>query len=360
MHIAIVLGTRPEIIKCAPLVRACAARGLRCSIIHSNQHYSANMDAVFFDELDLPQPVANLHIGSGSHGEMSGRMMIALEKEMQELQPDVLLVQGDTNTVMVGALIASKMGIPIGHVEACLRSYDRTMPEEINRIVTDHISTWLFCPTELQRTIGQKEGFDEAKLFVTGNTIVDAVLQSLPVAERKSQVLENNALVSGEFILATCHRPATTDDRLQLTSVMEYLQGLAKEYNMPVFFPIHPRTRKMVETFGLHIDPSIILAEPVGFLEMLRLQKHAFLVATDSGGLQEESCILQTKCAVMRDNTERPEALDVGGCSLVGTGDSDQMLAKTRELLAREVTWYCPFGDGTAADQMIDIIQKTL
>lgn len=314
------------------------------------------MDAVFFEELDLPQPVANLGIGSGSHGEMSGRMMIALEKVLEDLRPDVVLVQGDTNTVMVGALVASKMGIRIGHVEACLRSYDRSMPEEINRIVADHVSTWLFCPTELQRAIGSKEGFAEDQLFVTGNTIVDAVYQMLPVAEKKSTVLQNNSLEAGRYILATCHRQATTDDKAMLGSVMFYLESLATKYGLPIFFPIHPRTRKMLQEFAIEIHPSISLVEPVGFLDMLSLQKNAYLVATDSGGLQEECCILQTKCALMHETTERPEVLEVGGCAIVGVGDVAHMLDVTEKLLAREVAWYCPFGDGTAAQRMIEII----
>lgn len=356
MHIAIVLGTRPEIIKCAPLVRACEAAGHRCSIIHSNQHYSQNMDAVFFEELELPQPVANLGIGSGTHGDMSGRMMIALEKVLMDLCPDVVLVQGDTNTVLVGALVAAKMNIPVGHVEACLRSYDNTMPEEINRIVADHISTWLFCPTPLQQSIGRKEGFAQEKLFVTGNTIVDAVYQALPVAEKKSRVLQENNLTPGHYILATCHRQATTDDKMLLQSVVTYLTRLANEFSMPVLFPVHPRTRKMLTEFAIDLPASITLTEPTGFLDMLLLQKHAFLVATDSGGLQEECCILETKCALMHDSTERPEVLDVGGCAIVGVGDVDHMLAQTRTLLGRDVAWYCPFGDGTAAAQMITII----
>jgi len=314
------------------------------------------MDKVFFEELELPQPTVNLGIGSGTHGDMTGRMMIALEKELLALAPDVVLVQGDTNTVMAGALVATKLSIPVGHVEACLRSYDRTMPEEINRIVTDHISTWLYCPTEAQQAIGRAEGIAEEKLLVTGNTVVDAVYQTLPIAERSSDFLEREALEPKKYILATCHRPATTDTKELLSNVVEYLSVLAQEYAVPVVFPIHPRTKKMLEQFQIAVPEHLRLREPIGYLDMLLAQKNALFVATDSGGLQEESCILQTKCVVLRENTERPEAVDVGGCVLVGVEDLAGMLAQTRVLLEKEVAWYCPFGDGNASEYILDSI----
>lgn len=356
MKIGIILGTRPEIIKMAPVIRACQEKNVPFIIIHTNQHYSENMDKVFFDELELPQPDFNLNIGSGSHGEMTGRMMIEMEKVFASEKLDVVLVEGDTNTVMAGALVASKMDIKVGHVEAGLRSYDRTMPEEINRIVTDHISDYLFSPTDKQADILKKENIAEEKVFTVGNTIVDAVFQGLEIAERKSDVLSRLSLEENQYILMTSHRPATVDNEYNLKTVMSAIATIADENDKKVVFPAHPRTQKMMEQFGVKLSDKVQLIDPVGYLDMLVLQKHSYLIVTDSGGIQEEACILQKKAIVIRENTERPEAVEVGGCVLAGNSDEGFIVSYTGQLLGKKVDWYNPFGNGKTGISIIDII----
>ena len=356
MKVAIVLGTRPEIIKMAPVIRACIAKNVAFDIIHTNQHYSDNMDKIFFEELELPQPAYNLNIGSGKHGEMTGRMMIALEEVFEKEGYDVVLVQGDTNTVMAGALVASKMNIKVGHVEAGLRSYDRTMPEELNRIATDHISDYLFPPTEKQAGILRDEHIEEDKIFTVGNTVVDAVYEGVAIAERKSDILQRLGLNDESFILMTSHRPATVDNETNLRAVMSGVEGIAESFAKKVIFPAHPRTKKMIDEFGINLGENIEIIEPVGYLDMLMLQKKSFLIVTDSGGIQEESCILQKKAVVIRENTERPEAVDVGGCILAGNSDSEFIVQCANDLIGRSIDWYNPFGDGTTGSRIIDIV----
>jgi len=358
MKVGIILGTRPEIIKMAPVIRACKEKNIEMTLIHTNQHYSDNMDKIFFEELELPQPNHNLNIGSGKHGEMTGRMMIALEEVFEKEMPDVVLVQGDTNTVMAGALVASKMDIKVGHVEAGLRSYDRTMPEELNRIVTDHISDYLFTPTDKQSEILKSEGIEEGKIFTVGNTVVDAVFQGIEIAERKSNVHEQLNITKDGYILMTSHRPATVDNETNLRAVLSAVEKIAKEFDKKVIFPAHPRTQKMIENFGISLDDSIEIIDPVGYLDMLSLQKHSFLIVTDSGGIQEESCILQKKAVVIRENTERPEAVDVGGCVLAGNSSVEFIVKSAKDVIAKKVEWYNPFGDGTTGLRIVDIVTR--
>jgi len=357
MKIGIILGTRPEIIKLSSIVRYCQKNKLKFFIIHTNQHYSENMDAIFFKELDLPKPKYNLAIGSGTHGGMTGRMMIKMEEVLIKEKPDIVFVQGDTNTVMAGALVASKLEIKVGHIEAGLRSYDRTMPEEINRIVTDHISDYLFCPTQKQANILICEGIEKKKIFVTGNTVVDAVFECSEIAKKKSKILSNYEIEEGEYILMTSHRPATVDVKKNLQSVLKGIESIVNEYGKKVVFPIHPRTKKMIEKFKIKLSEKFILIEPVGYLDMLKLQENAFLIITDSGGLQEESCILKKKCVVIRENTERPEAVEVGGCVLAGNDDSERIYSEAKKLLKKKVSWKNPFGDGKTAQKIMKIIE---
>lgn len=351
--IGIIIGTRPEIIKMSSIIRYCKNNKLNYFIIHTNQHYSENMDAIFFRELDLPKPEYNLEIGSGAHGEMTGRIMIKMEEVLLKEKPAVIFVQGDTNTVMAGALVASKLGIKVGHVEAGLRSYDRTMPEEINRIVTDHISDYLFCPTKKQADILLGEGIEKRKIFITGNTVVDAVFECSEIADKKSKILNNLEIKSEEFILMTSHRPATVDNRENLKAVLVSVDEIAIKYGKRIVFPIHPRTMKMIEKFKIKLSKNFLLIDPIGYLDMLKLQMESFLIVTDSGGLQEEACILRKKCVVIRDNTERPEAIDVGGCILVGNSDLKKIISKSEILLKKKVNWSNPFGDGKSAKRII-------
>lgn len=356
--IGIILGTRPEVIKFSSIIRYCKKNKLKYFIIHTNQHYSENMDAIFFKELDLPKPKFNLGIGSGNHGDMTGRMMIKLEEVLLKERPYAILVQGDTNTVMAGALVASKLGIKVGHVEAGLRSYDRTMPEEINRVVTDHVSDFLFCPTKKQADIAKKEGVSSRNIFITGNTVVDAVYECSGIADKKSKILDKYNLDENSFILMTSHRPATVDNKNNLKTVLKSVGEIANKYQKKIIFPIHPRTKKMIEKFKIKLSDMFLLIEPTGYLDMLKLQKESFLIITDSGGLQEESCILKKKCLVIRDNTERPEAVDVGGCILVGNSDWDRITSNADILVEKKVNWKNPFGDGRTGKKIISIILK--
>lgn len=352
MTIAIILGTRPEIIKMAPIIRECERRGLDYFVLHTGQHYSYQMDRVFFEELELSRPEYNLDVGSGSHAEQTGRIMDGVEKVLMEKKPEEVLVQGDTNTVMAGALTASKLHIKVGHVEAGLRSYDRSMPEEINRVVADHISDHLFAPTKNSRENLRKEGVEEEKIHITGNTIVDSVYQNLEIAKRKVDVLGELGLEPKEYFLVTAHRQENVDNKQRLAEIIKGLELVQREFSLPVIFPVHPRTKKMIAQFGLDLD-SIRAIEPLGFLEFLQLEANARLALTDSGGVQEEACILGVPCVTLRENTERPETLDVGGNILAGA-DANAMLKATRLMLSQGNGWMNPFGDGRAGSLILD------
>jgi len=318
MKIGIVVGTRPEIIKMSPVIRECAELKLDYFILHTGQHYSYIMDHVFFKQLELPSPKYNLDVGSGSHAEQTGKILTGIEKILLKEKPDVVLIQGDTNTVLAGALAAAKLHIKVGHVEAGLRSYDRNMPEEINRVLADHCSDFLFAPTEKSRQVLLKEGISDEKIFVTGNTIVDAVFQSIKLAERKVDVLDELELKNQGYFLLTAHRQENVDDKDRFEGILKGLKQLVEEYDIPVIYPIHPRSRKQLERFDLEID-GVKLMDPLDFLGFLQLEKNAKVVLTDSGGVQEETCILGTPCVTLRDNTERPETIDVGSNILAGT-----------------------------------------
>jgi UDP-N-acetylglucosamine 2-epimerase (non-hydrolysing) len=316
--ISVVLGTRPEIIKMAPVIRACQRAGAEYSVLHTGQHYSYEMDRIFFKELELPKPQYNLDVGSGSHAEKTARIMTGIEKIYQEDPPDITLVQGDTNTVLAGALAGSKLPIPVGHVEAGLRSYDRRMPEEINRIVADHIADYLFAPTDLSRQYLLREGIDEQKIHVTGNTVVDAVFQNRAIAKKNSILLCEMGLAPKGYFLVTVHRAENVDVKARLGGIITGLSTISKTFGIPVIFPMHPRTQKMMKEFGID-SCGITSIRPVGYLEFLELEANAQLVLTDSGGVQEEACILNVPCVTLRENTGRPETMSVGANVLVGT-----------------------------------------
>jgi len=358
MSIAIVLGTRPEIIKMAPVIRECEQRRLEYFVLHTGQHYSYSMDKVFFEQLELPQPNYNLDVGSASHAEQTGKIMDGVEKILMHEKPEVVLVQGDTNTVMAGALAASKLHIKVGHVEAGLRSYDRTMPEEINRVVADHVSDYLFAPTEISKQNLLREGILEDRIFVTGNTIVDSVYQNLEIAMRKVNVLAELGLKPKEYFLVTSHRQENVDNRERLGEIIRGLDLIQSKFGLPVVFPVHPRTQKMVESFGFEFN-GIKAIEPLGYLEFLQLEANARLALTDSGGVQEEACILGVPCVTLRENTERPETLDVRANVLAGAR-SEEMMKAVMRMLEAEAEWKNPFGDGCTGDRIVQIIERPL
>jgi UDP-N-acetylglucosamine 2-epimerase (non-hydrolysing) len=358
MYISIILGTRPEIIKMSPIIRDCQRRNLGVFILHTGQHYSYNMDKIFFDQLELPVPKYNLGVGSSSHSEQIGKMLIGIEKILQKEKPDIILVQGDTNTVLAGAIAASKLGIKIGHVEAGLRSYDPTMPEEINRILTDHCSNLLFAPTKKSLDTLLKEGISHDKIFITGNTIVDAVQQNSIIADKRKNVLTNLKLKAKKYFLVTAHRQENVDSKTRFEQIITGLNRISDEYNLPIIYPIHPRSRKMMNEFNIDIG-NITLIEPLDFLDFLQLETNAKLVLTDSGGVQEEACILNTPCITLRDNTERPETIDVGSNLLAGA-NPDKIFNCTKAMLSDNKKWDNPFGDGRSGEHILDILEKKL
>jgi len=355
VKIAVVLGTRPEIIKMAPVIRELESRNAAFLVIHTGQHYSYNLDSVFFEQLNLPPTKYNLEIGSGSHAEQTAGILTAIEKILQEEKPDIVLVEGDTNSVLASALAAVKLHIKVGHVEAGLRSYDRHMPEEINRILTDHCSDYLFAPTEKARAILLGEGVPEPKIFVTGNTIVDAVYQNLEIAREKSDSLSTLRLKPREYFLVTLHRQENVDNQARFTSILEGLNKVALEFQQPVIYPIHPRSRKQMNSFNLE-PKNLSLIEPMDYLGFLQLESNARLVFTDSGGIQEEACILRIPCVTLRDNTERPETIEIGSNILSGASP-DKILEYTKHMLKRESDWVNPFGDGKAGKRIVDILE---
>lgn len=360
MRIAIIIGTRPEIIKMSPVIRGCEELGLDYFVLHTGQHYSYNLDKVFFEELELPGARYNLDVGSNSHGKQTGKMLIGIEKVLQEELPSLTLVEGDTNTVLAGALAAAKQHIKLGHLEAGLRSCDRNMPEEINRIVADHVSDYLFTPTEKAKGNLLREGIEEDKIFVTGNTIVDAIYQNLEIARRKVGILNLNLnklnLSPAEYFLVTAHRQENVDVNDRLKGILEGLGLVYHEFNLPIIYPIHPRTKKRIKEFGLEVPGGVELIEPVGFLEFLQLEASAKLILTDSGGVQEEACILKVPCVTLRDNTERQETLAVGSNMLAGI-KPEKILNCSLEMIGKR-KWENPFGDGKAGNRIVEIITR--
>jgi UDP-N-acetylglucosamine 2-epimerase (non-hydrolysing) len=358
MKISVVLGTRPEIIKCAPIIRESERLSLDLFVLHTGQHYFYNMDRVFFEQLELPEARYNLDVGSGTHGKQTGEMLIGIEKVLQDESPDVVLVEGDTDTVLAGALAAAKLHIKVGHVEAGLRSYDRKMPEEMNRILADHCSDYLFAPTEKSREILLGEGISERGISVVGNTIVDAVNQSLKLSESRRSVLDVLNLRAHEYVVATAHRQENVDEKDRFAGIIQGLRLVQREFDVPLIYPIHPRAKKQVETFGL-TTRGLTLIDPLDYLAFLQLESKAQLVLTDSGGLQEETCILKVPCVTLRDNTERPETLAVGANTLAGTKPNRILeAAKASRAAARD--WVNPFGDGHAAEKIIAILKTEL
>ena len=355
--ILIVIGTRPEIIKMSPVIRECSDKGLEFSVLHTGQHYSYAMDRIFFEQLNLALPKYNLDVGSGTHGAQTAAILAGVEKILLKHPPGIVLVQGDTNTVCAGALAAAKLHIVVGHVEAGLRSYDRSMPEEINRIVADHISDQLFAPTEVSRQNLLHEGIYAEKITVTGNTVVDAVLQNIKIGQEKAHPLEYLDLEPGGYFLVTAHRAENVDDPIRLAEILAGLKNISDHYRLPVIFPMHPRTQKMVREFSLSTE-GIRVIDPVGYLEFLILESKAALLLTDSGGVQEEGCILSVPCVTLRNNTERPETIDAGSNILAGT-NPDQILAAAERMINIPRTWNNPFGTGDAAPRIIDVCKKT-
>lgn len=354
MKVAIIIGTRPEIIKMSPIIKGCHEYGVNHFVLHTGQHYSYEMGKIFFDELKLPIAKYNLNIGSGSHAEETGRMLVGIEKVLLEENPSIVLVLGDTNTVLAGALGAAKLGIRVGHIEAGERNYDRNMPEEINRIVTDHISDYLFASTEKAGEILMKEGIASEKIIVTGSTIVEVITESLKIA-KGSTALAETGLDTKAYFLATFHRQENVDDSQRLSGILAGLGAVYKEFNMPIVCPVHPRTKDRLKKFGLSIPEGVKTVAPLGYMGFLSLEHHAALILTDSGGVQMEACILQVPCVTLRETTEWSETIEVGANTLSGCG-ADDIIKGARLMLGKRNKWGNPFGDGTAGRKTVEFI----
>jgi len=334
---------------------------IQARIVHTGQHYDHNMSEIFFQQLGLPEPDVSLNVGSGTQAHQTARIMMAYEDLIREDPPDLVLVVGDVNSTMACALVAVKLHVPVGHVEAGLRSFDRTMPEEINRMVTDRVSDYLFttCQDGVVNLI--REGVDEIRIIEVGNPMIDTLVRLLPEAEQ-SPILEILELASREFMLVTLHRPANVDDPEHLEQLLRMLGRVSEE--VPVIFPVHPRTRKTMEeqtAFKPADFPRLKLTEPMPYLDFLKLEKEAQLVLTDSGGIQEETSVLGVPCLTVRENTERPVTIVKGTNRLVGT-DPGGIEQAVRDILAGDVpeATLIPQWDGHAGERIAKWIYENL
>ena len=353
--IVTIVGARPQFIKAATVSRAFKKHGKASEVIvHTGQHYDANMSDVFFSSMGIPTPDYNLEIGGGSHGAMTGQQLEGIEKVLLEQKPDHVLVYGDTNSTLAGALAAAKLDIPVAHVESGLRSYNRKMPEEINRVLTDHVSTTLFVPSNRAIANLKEEGISGNHVINVGDVMYDAALQYAKTADQETDIIQRLGLEAGHFRLCTCHRQENVDDPERLAAMFEAFRTLADE--MPLVLPIHPRTRKLVEATGRYkeMTQGITIIEPVGFFEIIVLMRDAQLVLTDSGGLQKEAYFHGTPVVVLRDETEWMELVELNWATLVTPQSSEAVLAacKKVQLLEGDVTSK-PYGDGTAAEKIV-------
>jgi len=352
----LVLGTRPQIVKSAPLIQALRrSKKNTIVLVHTGQHYDYIMTKQFFEELEMPEPDLNLGVGSGSHGRQTGLIVMRLEKEMVKDPPDLVIVPGDTNSALGGALAASKLGLPIAHLEAGARSFDMMMPEEVNRRLADHCSAILLAPTKncLRNLKNERV---PGKIFLSGDTMLDSLVQHRKKA-LSDDILDNLGLCEGDYVLLTLHRPANVDDSARLHDIMNSLGNLGQK----IVFPVHPRTRVRLRRAGLlrsaSVRESVKLAEPVGYHEMIKLTENASIVLTDSGGVQKEAFWLGTPCVVLRENTEWPETLRHGSNYLIGTNGA-AMKRAVRTLLSKrreaplEPARIVPFGEGKASKRI--------
>ncbi|GAB4453049.1 MAG: UDP-N-acetylglucosamine 2-epimerase (non-hydrolyzing) [Bacteroidia bacterium] len=377
--IVTLIGARPQIIKAAALSRIIQqyyAHQLQEIIVHTGQHYDENMSNVFFDELNIPKPHINFNVGSGIHGKQTALMIEKTEEVLLKLQPDALVIYGDTNSTLAGAIAASKLLVPVFHIEAGLRSYNKTMPEEINRIMADHVSTLLFCPTQQAIKNLEKEGFklhthhcsiNEPKIILSGDVMYDNSLYFSEIAERKSSILKKLNL-SQHYILCTIHRNNNTDIAERLNNIFSALLKISNE--IPIVIPLHPRTKKMLPTqlnsniyHQLQQNKNIIITEPVSFLDMIMLEKNCSMIITDSGGVQKEAYFFKKPCIVLRPETEWVELLDTG-TTLLADADAEKIVNAFQTLKNTTIDKFLPFyGDGNAAkkiaDEMISYFHQT-
>ncbi len=362
LKICNVVGARPNFMKIAPLIEEMRKHSaLAASLVHTGQHYDEKMSKLFFQDLGLPKPDVYLGVGSGGHGEQTGKVMIEFEKILNANKPDIVLVVGDVNSTIACGLVAVKMGVQLAHVEAGLRSFDRSMPEEINRILTDQISDYLFLTERAARENLLREGISADKIHFVGNVMIDSLLKHREHAER-SAILNDLKLEAGRYGLITLHRPSNVDVRDNLENILQALFDLQRD--LPLVFPVHPRTRKQMKLFGLEervaTATNLILTDPLGYLDFLKLMAHARLVVTDSGGIQEETTVLGVPCLTVRENTERPVTVSEGTNLVIGMS-RERIVEESYEILAgrgkagrRPELW-----DGRAAERIVQVLLKS-
>jgi UDP-N-acetylglucosamine 2-epimerase (non-hydrolysing) len=350
-HILHVVGARPNFVKAAPVLHAIRQRGIRQTLVHTGQHYDRNMSDVFFTQLEIPEPDFNLNVGSGSHAAQTAEIMRRFEPLVLEQRPDIVLVYGDVNSTVAAALVCSKLLIRVGHVEAGLRSFDRTMPEEINRIVTDRLSDMLFTPSEDGDANLHHEGVPLEKIHRVGNVMIDSLVQLLPVARKAP----TNGLPE-RLALVTLHRPSNVDNGENLKNILDSLLEVSER--MAIVFPVHPRTRQRISEFGLDVS-RLHLLDPMPYIEFLGLQTRAAVVITDSGGIQEETTYLGVPCLTVRENTERPITVTLGTNILVGD-DRAKLSTEFKKILdgkGKKGT-VPPLWDGRTGDRIADILSR--
>jgi UDP-N-acetylglucosamine 2-epimerase (non-hydrolysing) len=354
----VVVGARPNFMKAAPLIREFARRPrVRSLLIHTGQHYDENMSRVFFEDLELPAPDVHLGVGSGSHAEQTGKIMAAFEGVVARERPDLIIVVGDVNSTLACSIVGAKALVPVAHVEAGLRSFDLAMPEEINRMVTDILSSFCFTTSPEAEPNLLREGVRPERIFFVGNIMIDSLLFYLERSER-SRVVENLGLAPASYVLVTLHRPSNVDRPDIFGGIMGALAGIAR--SVPVVFPVHPRTRKMIESAGgsLDIPGNLKLIEPLGYLDFVKAMRHARIVITDSGGIQEETTVLGIPCITVRENTERPITIEMGTNVLVGT-DPAKIRSEAAKILGGAVRAHRvpPLWDGHTARRIADVIE---
>jgi UDP-N-acetylglucosamine 2-epimerase (non-hydrolysing) len=350
MHILHVVGARPNFMKAAPVMQALQKRShVRQSLVHTGQHYDPNMSDVFFSQLSIPAPDVNLEVGSGSHARQTAEIMTRIEPVLLELKPDIVLVYGDVNSTVAAALVCAKLLIRVGHVEAGLRSFDRTMPEEVNRIVTDRLADLLFTPSEDGDQNLQSEGVELKKLHRVGNVMIDSLIRLLPAA-----IAASRDDLPDKYAVVTLHRPSNVDDSASLKSIIESLLDVSTQ--LKVVFPVHPRTRQRLSTLGMNM-PNLLLLDPLPYIEFMALLRKATVVITDSGGIQEETTYLGVPCLTMRSNTERPVTVSQGTNVLIGQNADKLHYELTRILEGKAKAGAIPpLWDGHAGERIAEIL----
>lgn len=363
-----IVGARPQFVKASVVSRAIAeynrhgTAAIREIIVHTGQHYDANMSDVFFEEMGIPKPDYQLEFGGGLHGEMTGRMLEAIERVLIKEKPDAVLVYGDTNSTLAGALAAAKLHIPVAHVEAGLRSFNMAMPEEVNRILTDRISRWLFTPTAIAAEHLSSEGFAAEQIIPVGDVMYDVALHHGSRITSEGGLLQHLALKPKGYVLATIHRAENTDDPIRLKNIFAALLKFSQD--IPIILPLHPRTRKVLELTDLrstnHDTQSLVFIDPIGYLDMVQLEKYAALIATDSGGVQKEAFFYQVPCVTLREETEWVELVKTGWNRLAPPVDTDTVLSALQNSICSTGENVQPYGAGDAATLIVKRLAQDL